>query len=141
MREKKSFFRDIQQKFNDKLLKFVLNVNFFFRIIENSFFKNFVNYSRRNVNILERILFNEMMKKRTNQMKNDIFLNSRSRDKSLYCVTHVNLVQSFNISRYHCVFHRLRVSISKDFYSIQISFRTAYKKEVNKDDNEHSAKL
>ncbi len=75
MRERESFFRYTQQKFNDKLLKFVLNVNLFFRAIESSFFKNFVNYLRRNVDILERIFFDEMMKKRTNQMKDDIFQN------------------------------------------------------------------
>ncbi len=75
MRERESFFRYIQQKFNDKLLKFVLNVNFFFNTIESSFFKNFVNYLKRNVDILERIFFDKMMKKRTNQMKDDIFQN------------------------------------------------------------------
>jgi uncharacterized membrane protein len=75
MRERESFFRYIQQKFNDKLLKFVLNVNFFFKAIESSFFKNFVNYLKRDVDILERIFFDEMMRKRANQMKNDIFQN------------------------------------------------------------------
>jgi hypothetical protein len=75
MREKESFFRYIQQRFNDKLLKFVLNVNLSFKAIESSFFKNFVNYLRQNVDILERIFFDEMMKKRANQMKDDIFQN------------------------------------------------------------------
>jgi hypothetical protein len=75
MRERESFFRYTQQRFNDKLLKFVLNVNLSFKAIESSFFKNFVNYLRRNVDILERIFFDEMMKKRANQMKNDIFQN------------------------------------------------------------------
>jgi uncharacterized membrane protein len=73
MRERESFFRYTQQKFNDKLLKFVLNVNLFFKAIENSFFKNFVNYLKRDVDIFERIFFDEMMRKRANQMKNDIF--------------------------------------------------------------------
>jgi uncharacterized membrane protein len=50
-------------------------VNFFFKEIESSFFKNFVNYLRRDVDIFERIFFDEMMKKRANQMKNDIFQN------------------------------------------------------------------
>ncbi len=75
MRERESFFRYTQQEFNDKLLKFVLNVNLSFRAIESSFFKNFVNYLKRDVDIFERIFFDEMMKKRANQMKNDIFEN------------------------------------------------------------------
>jgi hypothetical protein len=57
MRKKESFFRYTQQKFNDKLLKFVLNVNLSFRAIENSFFKKFVKYLKRNVEILERTFF------------------------------------------------------------------------------------
>jgi uncharacterized membrane protein len=81
MRERESFFRYIQQKLNDKLLKFVLNVNLFFKAIENSFFKNFVNYLKRDVDILERIFFDEMMKKRANQMKNDIFQNFKVETK------------------------------------------------------------
>jgi hypothetical protein len=75
MRKRESFFRYTQQKFNDKLLKFVLNMNLSFKAIESSFFKNFVNYLKRNVDILERIFFDEMMRKRANQMKNDIFQN------------------------------------------------------------------
>jgi uncharacterized membrane protein len=75
MRKKESFFRFIQQKFNDKLLKYVLNVNLFFRAIESSFFKNFVKYLKRNVDIFERIFFEKMMKKRANQIKNDLFQN------------------------------------------------------------------
>ncbi len=75
MRERESFFRYTQQKFNDRLLKFVLNVNLSFKAIESSFFKNFVNYLRRDVDILERIFFDEMMRKRANQMKDDIFQN------------------------------------------------------------------
>jgi hypothetical protein len=75
MRKKESFFRFIQQRFNDKLLKYVLNVNLCFRIIESSFFKNFVKYLKRNVDIFKRIFFEEMMKKRANQIKNDLFQN------------------------------------------------------------------
>jgi hypothetical protein len=75
MREKESFFRFTQQKFNDRLLKYVLNVNLSFRAIESSFFKNFVKYLKRDVDILERIFFEEMMKKRVNQIKNDLFQN------------------------------------------------------------------
>jgi molecular chaperone GrpE (heat shock protein) len=81
MRERESFFRYIQQKFNDKLLKFVLNVNLSFRAIESFFFKNFVNYLRRNVDIFERIFFDEMMRKRANQIKNDIFQNLKIETK------------------------------------------------------------
>jgi hypothetical protein len=66
MRKKESFFRYIQQEFNDKLLKFVLNVNLSFRAIENSFCKKFVKYLRRNVEILERTFFEEIMRKRAN---------------------------------------------------------------------------
>ncbi len=73
MRKKESFFRYIQQEFNDKLLKFVLNVNLSFRAIENSFFKKFVKYLKRNVEIFEWTFFEEMMKKRKNQIKNDFF--------------------------------------------------------------------
>jgi hypothetical protein len=75
MRERESFFRYTQQKFNDRLLKFVLNVNLSFKAIESLFFKNFVNYLRRDVDIFERIFFDEMMRKRANQMKDDIFQN------------------------------------------------------------------
>ncbi len=81
MREKESFFRYTQQRFNDKLLKFVLNVNLSFKAIESSFFKNFVNYLRRNVDIFERIFFDEMMRKRANQIKNDIFQNLKIETK------------------------------------------------------------
>jgi hypothetical protein len=81
MRKKESFFRYTQQEFNDKLLKFVLNVNLSFRAIENSFFKKFVKYLRRNVEIFERIFFEEMMKKRVNQIKDDFFQNFKTNIK------------------------------------------------------------
>jgi hypothetical protein len=81
MREKESFFRYSQQDFNDKLLKFVLNVNLFFRVIESPFFKNLVNYLRQNVDIFERIFFEEMMRKRANQIRDDIFKNLKLETK------------------------------------------------------------
>jgi hypothetical protein len=93
MRERESFFRYTQQKFNDKLLKFVLNVNFSFKAIESSFFKNFVNYLKRNVDILERIFFDEMMRKRANQMKDDIFQNFEVETKIFIAL---NVKISFN---------------------------------------------
>ncbi len=81
MRKKESFFQYSQQDFNDKLLKFVLNINLFFRVIESFFFKNFVNYLKQNVDILERIFFEKMMKKRANQIRNDIFKNLKFETK------------------------------------------------------------
>jgi hypothetical protein len=110
MRKKESFFRYTQQEFNDKLLKFVLNVNLSFRAIENSFFKKFVKYLRRNVEILERTFFEEMMKKRANQIKDDLFQNLEANLK-IFIV--LNVWISFN----HLVF--LDVTI----YFIDCEFR------------------
>jgi NRPS condensation-like uncharacterized protein len=109
MRKKESFFRYTQQKFNDKLLKFVLNVNLSFRAIESSFFKKFVKYLRRDVEILERTFFEEMMRKRTNQIKDDLFQNLEANIK-IFIV--LNVWISFN----HFVFSMLRsVSLIASF--------------------------
>jgi hypothetical protein len=115
MREKESFFRYIQQKFNDKLLKFVLNVNLFFKAIESSFFKNFVNYLRQNVDILERIFFDEMMKKRANQMKNDIFQNLEVETKVFIAL---NVWISFN--------HLTFLDITAYFIDCEFQFRKIF---------------
>ncbi len=110
MREKESFFRYTQQEFNDKLLKFVLNVNLSFRAIENSFFKKFVKYLKRNVEILERTFFEKMMKKRSNQIKDDFFQNFEANIK-IFIV--LNVWISFN----HFVF------IDVTIYFIDCEFR------------------
>jgi hypothetical protein len=112
MRERESFFRYIQQKFNDRLLKFVLNVNLFFRAIESSFFKNFVNYLRRDVDILERIFFGEMMRKRANQMKDDIF-------QDLEVETKVSIALDVWISFNHLTF----LDITAYFIDCEFRFR------------------
>jgi hypothetical protein len=115
MREKESFFRYTQQKFNDKLLKFVLNVNFFFKTIENSFFKNFVNYLRRNVDILERIFFDEMIRKWANQMKDDIFQNFEVETKVFIAL---NVWISFN--------HLTFLDITAYFIDCEFRFRKIF---------------
>jgi hypothetical protein len=107
--------RYTQQKFNDKLLKFVLNVNLSFRAIENFFFKKFVKYLRRNVEIFERTFFEEMMKKRTNQIKDDFFQNLEANIK-IFIV--LNVWISFN----HFVF--LDVTIS--FIDCEFRFRKVF---------------
>jgi hypothetical protein len=128
MREKESFFRYTQQRFNDKLLKFVLNVNLFFKVIENSFFKNFVNYLRRDVDIFERIFFDKMMRKRTNQMKNDIFQNLEVETKIFIAL---NVWISFN----HLTFFDVTayfVDCEFRFRKIFIAFKSLSKQHTKK---------
>jgi hypothetical protein len=115
MRKKESFCRFIQQKFNDKLLKYVLNVNLSFQTIESSFFKNFVKYLRRNVDILQRIFFEEMMKKRTNQIKNDLFQNLKIEIKIFIAL---NVWISFN----HFVF----INVIAYFVDCEFRFRKIF---------------
>jgi predicted metal-binding protein len=115
MRKKESFFRFTQQRFNDRLLKYVLNVNLSFRAIESSFFKNFVKYLRRDVDIFERIFFEEMMKKRANQIKNDLFQNLEIEIK-IFIV--LNVWISFN----HFVF----MNVIAYFVDCEFRFREAF---------------
>jgi hypothetical protein len=127
MRKKKSFFRFIQQKFNDKLLKYVLNVNLFFRAIESSFFKNFVKYLKRNVDIFERIFFEEMMKKRANQIKNDLFQNLEIEIKIFIAL---NVWISFN----HLVFMNVIayfVDCEFRFREVLITFKFLFEQHTN----------
>jgi hypothetical protein len=112
MRKKESFFRFTQQRFNDKLLKYVLNVNLSFRAIESSFFKNFVKYLRRDVDIFERIFFEEMMRKRANQIKDDLFQNLEIEIKIFIAL---NVWISFN----HLVF----MSVIAYFVDCEFRFR------------------
>jgi hypothetical protein len=115
MRERESFFRYTQERFNDSLLKFVLNVNLSFRAIESSFFKNFVNYLKRNVDIFERIFFDEMMKKRANQMKNDIFQNLEVETKIFIAL---NVWISFN--------HLTFLDVTAYFVDCEFRFRKIF---------------
>jgi hypothetical protein len=127
MREKESFFRFTQQKFNDRLLKYVLNVNLSFRAIESSFFKNFVKYLRRNVDILERIFFEEMMKKRANQIKDDFFQNLEIEIK-IFIV--LNVWISFN----HLVFMNVIayfVDCEFRFREVFITFKSLFEQHTN----------
>jgi hypothetical protein len=127
MRKKESFFRFIQQKFNDKLLKYVLNVNLSFRTIENSFFKNFVKYLKRNVDIFERIFFEEMMKKRVNQIKNDLFQNLEIEIKIFIAL---NVWISFN----HLVFMNVTtyfVDCEFRFREVLITFKSFFEQHTN----------
>jgi hypothetical protein len=115
MRGKELFFRYTQQEFNDKLLKFVLNVNLSFRAIENSFFKKFVKYLKRNVEILERTFFEKMMKKRSNQIKDDFFQNFEANIK-IFIV--LNVWISFN----HFVF----IDVTIYFIDCEFRFREVF---------------
>jgi hypothetical protein len=115
MRKKESFFRFIQQKFNDKLLKYVLNVNLSFRAIESSFFKNFVKYLRRDVDIFEQIFFEEMMRKWANQIKDDFFQNLEIEIKIFIAL---NVWISFN----HFVF----MSVTTYFVNCEFRFREMF---------------
>jgi hypothetical protein len=127
MRKKESFFRFTQQKFNDRLLKYVLNVNLSFRAIESFFFKNFVKYLKRNVDILERIFFEEMMKKRANQIKDDLFQNLEIEIKIFIAL---NVWISFN----HLVFMNVIayfVDCEFRFREMLITFKLLFKQHTN----------
>jgi hypothetical protein len=127
MWKKESFFRFTQQKFNDKLLKYVLNVNLSFQTIESSFFKNFVKYLRRNVDILKRIFFEEMMKKRANQIKDDFFQNLEIEIK-IFIV--LNVWISFN----HLVFMNVIayfVDCEFRFREVLITFKSFFEQHTN----------
>ncbi len=88
----------------------MLNVNLSFRAIESFFFKKFVKYLRRDVEIFERTFFEEMMRKRANQIKDDLFQN---REANIKIFIVLNVWISFN----HLVF--LDVTI----YFIDCEFR------------------
>jgi hypothetical protein len=127
MRKKESFFRFTQQRFNDKLLKYVLNVNLSFRAIESSFFKNFVKYLRRNVDILERIFFEKMMKKRVNQIKDDLFQNLEIEIKIFIAL---NVWISFN----HLVFMNVIayfIDCEFRFREVFITFKSFFEQHTN----------
>jgi hypothetical protein len=127
MRKKESFFRFTQQKFNDRLLKYVLNVNLSFRAIESSFFKNFVKYLRRNVDIFERIFFEEMMRKRANQIKDDFFQNLKTEIKIFIAL---NVWISFN----HFVFMNVIayfVDCEFRFRKMLITFKFLFEQHTN----------
>jgi hypothetical protein len=127
MRKKKSFFRYIQQEFNDKLLKFVLDVNLSFRTIENSFFKKCVKYLKRDVEIFERTFFEEMMKKRVNQIKDDLFQNLKTNIK-IFIV--LNVWISFN----HHVFFDVTIyfiNCEFRFREMFIIFKSFFKQHTN----------
>jgi hypothetical protein len=128
MRKKESFFRYIQQEFNDRLLTFVLNVNLSFRAIESSFFKKFVKYLRRDVEIFERTFFEEMMKKRANQIKNDHFQNLEANIK-IFIV--LNVWISFN----HFVFFDVTIyfiDCEFRFREVFIIFKSLFEQHTNK---------
>jgi hypothetical protein len=127
MREKVSFFRYTQHEFNDKLLKFVLDVNLSFRAIESSFFKKFVKYLRRDVEIFERTFFEEMMRKRANQMKDDLFQNLEANIK-IFIV--LNVWISFN----HLVFLDVTIyfiDCEFRFREVLIAFKLLFEQHTN----------
>jgi hypothetical protein len=106
----------------------VLNVNLFFKAIESSFFKNFVNYLRRNVDIFKSIFFDEMMKKRANQMKNDIFQN-------LEVETKISIALNVWISFNHLTFFDITayfIDCEFRFRKILITFKSLSKQHTKK---------
>ena len=58
-----------QKDFNDRFIKFILNLNLSFRFYENEFFFKFMKFIRNDIYISDRIKFNDIIKKRINLIK------------------------------------------------------------------------
>ena len=61
----------------------MFNLNLFFRLYDHEFFHEFMNFLRINVYILNRIEFNEIIKKRTILIKRYVLNNLNSKTKIL----------------------------------------------------------
>ena len=61
-----------QKDFNDRFIKFMLNLNLSFRSCENEFFFKFIKFMRNDVYISDRTKFNDMIKERVNLIKRHV---------------------------------------------------------------------
>ena len=61
----------------------MLDLNLFFRLCDHKFFHEFINFLQINVYILNHIMFNEMIKKRTILIKRYVLNDFNSKTKIL----------------------------------------------------------
>ena len=62
-----------QKDFNDRFMKFMLNLNLSFRFCENEFFLKFMRFMCNDIYISDRIKFSDMIKERINLIKRYVF--------------------------------------------------------------------
>ena len=72
-RKKMIIKRFSQKDFNDRFIKFMLNLNLSFRSCENEFFLKFMRFIRNDIHISDRIKFSDMIKERINLIKRHVF--------------------------------------------------------------------